>query len=138
MVKLLLDNAAQKKIRISKILPSRGIAKADKAMISTVLRNLVANAIKFTKPGGEIILSVSENNSGLTVAVNDNGIGIPAHLTGKLFRLDGSFTTRGTEKEQGTGLGLILCKEFIEKHHGTIWVESTEGKGSTFSFTLPG
>jgi PAS domain S-box-containing protein len=137
VVALLSNNAAQKRIKISKTLPSRGIAKADKAMISTVLRNLVANAIKFTKPGGEILISVSENNSGLTVAVKDNGIGIPAHLIGKLFRLDESFTTRGTEKEQGTGLGLILCREFIEKHHGTVCVESTEGKGSMFSFTLP-
>jgi signal transduction histidine kinase len=138
VVKLLSDNAAQKGITITKTLPSRGIAKADKAMISTVLRNLVANAIKFTKPGGEIFLSVSENNSGITVAVKDNGIGIPANLIDKLFRLDECFTTRGTEKEQGTGLGLILCKEFIEKHEGTIWAESTEGKGSIFSFSLPG
>ncbi len=137
VVKLLGDNATQKKIRISKTSTARVIAKADKAMISTVLRNLVANAIKFTKPGGEIIISVSENNSGLTVTVKDNGIGIPAHLSGKLFRLDECFTTRGTEKEQGTGLGLILCKEFIDKHGGKIWVDSIEGKGSDFKFTMP-
>ena len=138
VVELLSDNAAQKSIKISKTMPSKGIAKADKAMISTVLRNLIANSIKFTKPGGEIILSVTENNSEITVAVRDNGIGIPAHLTAKLFRLDESFTTRGTEKEQGTGLGLILCKEFVEKNGGKIWVESTENKGTVFTFTVPG
>jgi signal transduction histidine kinase len=119
-------------------LPVTAIAKADRPMISTVLRNLLANAIKFTRPGGEIIISTLENQSGLTVSVTDNGIGIPRNLIDKLFRLDVGFTTQGTEKEQGTGLGLILCKEFIEKHGGKIWAESTEGVGSTFCFILPG
>jgi two-component system sensor histidine kinase/response regulator len=137
VVELLSDHAAQKSITISKKLPARGIVKADKAMISTVLRNLIANAIKFTRRGGEIIISVDENQYGLTVAVKDNGIGIPANIIGKLFRLDENFTTHGTENEQGTGLGLILCKEFIEKHHGKIQVKSIEGKGSTFSFSIP-
>ena len=138
VVELLSDHAAQKTITISKKLPARGIAKADKAMISTVLRNLITNAIKFTRLGGEIIISVDKNQNGLTVAVKDNGIGIPANLIGKLFSLDESYTTRGTENEQGTGLGLILCKEFIEKHSGKIWVDSMVGKGTTFSFSLPG
>jgi PAS domain S-box-containing protein len=138
VVELLSDAALKKAITISTKLPVTAIAKADRPMISTVLRNLLANAIKFTRPGGEIIISTLENQSGLTVSVTDNGIGIPRNLIDKLFRLDVGFTTQGTEKEQGTGLGLILCKEFIEKHGGKIWAESTEGVGSTFCFILPG
>jgi PAS domain S-box-containing protein len=128
--------AGQKSISMVKKLPFRIPVYADKAMISTVLRNLISNAIKFTKPGGEIIIAATENQTEIVVSVNDNGVGIPQDMLGKLFRIDENYTTSGTNNERGTGLGLILCKEFIEKHSGKIWVESREGEGSTFSFCL--
>ena len=127
----------QKSISISKNVSSNGSVFADKKMISTVLRNLISNAIKFAKPGGKIIISIAHNQKELVVSVKDNGIGIPKPNIEKLFRIDESFTTPGTQNETGTGLGLIICKDFIEKHHGKLWVESQEGKGSTFYFAIP-
>ena len=129
--------AGQKSISMVKKLPSKIPVYADKAMISTVVRNLISNAIKFTRPGGEIIITATENQTEVSVSVKDNGVGIPRDMLGKLFRIDENYTTSGTANERGTGLGLILCKEFIEKHGGKIWVESDEGQGSTFCFSLP-
>lgn len=129
--------AIQKLITIKKHLPDNYTVFADKAMISTVFRNLISNAIKFTKPYGEIIISVEKKQSEFVFSVADTGIGIPQSSIEKLFRIDQSFSTEGTNKEKGTGLGLILSKEFIEKHGGKIWVESAEGKGSCFYFTFP-
>ena len=110
---------------------------ADINMIKTILRNLVSNAIKFTNKGGTITINARENSENATVSVSDNGIGIVPDKLSKLFNISHRYTTKGTEKECGTGLGLILCKEFVEKHGGKIWVESLPGEGSTFSFTLP-
>lgn len=131
------DIAGQKDIKLKKEFPIKALVFADQAMVNTVLRNLISNAIKFTKPGGVITISVKEEKNECVVAVKDNGIGIPESQINKLFRIDENYSTRGTANETGTGLGLILCKEFIEKHHGKIRVESEEGKGSTFYFTLP-
>jgi len=131
------DIARQKSITIFTDLPFNIPAFADEGMISTVLRNLISNAIKFTKPGGEIVISAIQNQTEIVVSVKDNGVGIPQDTIGKLFRIDENYTTKGTNNERGTGLGLILCKEFVEKHGGKIWVESEEGEGSTFSFSLP-
>ncbi len=131
------DIAGQKGITIKKELPQKATVFADQAMINTVLRNLISNAIKFTRQGGEIILSVTKDENKCTVSVKDNGIGIPKERVEKLFRIEESESTAGTANEKGTGLGLILCKEFIEKHEEKIWVISEEGKGSTFYFTLP-
>jgi signal transduction histidine kinase len=131
------DIARQKSITISKDVPNHATVFADKAMISAVLRNLVSNAIKFTKPGGQITISAVEKPDELIVSVADTGVGISNDRNENLFRLDESYSTTGTNNEKGTGLGLILCKEFIEKHGGKIWVESQEGKGSIFSFTIP-
>ena len=131
------DIALQKGIAIIRELPENVIVFADKDMINTVLRNLISNAIKFTKPGGEIIVSVNEEKDKIMVSVKDNGIGIPKAVIGKLFRIDENYSTRGTANEAGTGLGLMLCKELIERHDGEIWVESEVEKGSTFYFTLP-
>jgi len=137
-ITLLFDDiAGQKTIVIKNEIPPNAHVFADQAMINTVLRNLISNAIKFTKPGGEIILSVTEGKKELTVSVKDNGIGIPNDRINKLFRIDENLSTQGTSNEAGTGLGLLLCKEFIEKHKAKIWVESEEGMGSTFYFTLP-
>ncbi len=135
--KVLLDDiATQKAITIKKTLPHNLAVFADKPMISTVLRNLISNAIKFTRQGGEIVISAEKRENEILVSVNDNGVGISPKRFKGLFRIDESDSTTGTNNERGTGLGLILCKEFVEKHHGSIWAESEEGKGSTFYFTL--
>jgi signal transduction histidine kinase len=110
---------------------------ADSEMIGAVLRNLLSNAIKYTRPGGKINITALPFQQGLKVTVTDNGVGIELENLCKLFRIDENLTTLGTQNEEGTGLGLILCKEFIDKHHGKIWVESEIGKGSSFSFTIP-
>ncbi len=136
-VLLFADIAKQKTISITKDLPADTTVFADKAMISTVLRNLISNAIKFTHPGGEINISTKGNQRELTVSISDNGVGISKANISKIFLVDENYSTSGTNNEKGTGLGLILCKEFIEKHEGKIWVESTEGKGSVFYFTIP-
>jgi PAS domain S-box-containing protein len=110
---------------------------ADINMIHTILRNLISNAIKFTNNGGRINIYGELNNSTVTISVSDNGIGIDSDTLTKLFDISHKITTQGTAKEIGTGLGLLLCKEFIEKHDGKIWVESKVGKGSEFKFTIP-
>jgi PAS domain S-box-containing protein len=110
---------------------------ADNFMLETVLRNLISNAIKFSNNGGKIVVEAKQKNGTAHVSISDSGIGISTDNISKLFKIETSFTTKGTNQEQGTGLGLILCKEFIDKHKGRIWVESVEGKGSTFHFTIP-
>ncbi len=134
---LFADIVGQKEIVIKCELPPKVPVFADQSMINTVLRNLISNAIKFTNPGGKILVTVIQEKNKLTVSIKDNGIGIPNDSIYKLFRIDENYSTRGTANETGTGLGLILCKEFIEKHGGEIWVESEVGKGSVFCFTLP-
>lgn len=109
---------------------------ADKSMIAAVLRNLVSNAIKFSKAGGNIELQSSLENSMVTIEIQDAGFGITAENIPLLFG-EQNFTTPGTSGEKGTGLGLILCKEFVEKHGGEISVQSSPGKGSRFLFTVP-
>ena len=137
VIKFSNDSALQKSITISRKLPHNTPVCADKDMLSTILRNLISNAIKFTNPGGHITIAAVQQQHELEISVIDNGVGIHKDLVDKLFRLEESFSTAGTLKEKGTGLGLILCKEFIEKHEGRFWVESELGKGSTFHFTLP-
>jgi signal transduction histidine kinase len=134
---LFKDIADQKLIEISKVLPAEAYVHADRAMISTILRNLLSNAIKYSDPGGKIILSITNRANELIVSVADSGVGIPKHRIDKIFRIDENFTTAGTLNEKGTGLGLILCKEFVDNHNGKIWLESEEGKGSVFYFSLP-
>ena len=131
-------NAARKKISLVNKVENQYYVKADKFMIDTLLRNLVSNSIKFTNQGGEIKIIVDDSLEGrLLVTISDNGVGINEETIEKLFKIDSHVTTKGTEKEKGTGLGLILCKEFVEKNNGKIWVESKIGKGSDFKFTLP-
>ncbi len=136
IIPLFDDIAGQKSITIGRDFPSKAIVFADQAMVSTVFRNLISNAIKFTRSGGHMTLKITPEQNGVLVSVSDSGIGIPEGRIGKLFRIDQSYSTTGTNNEQGTGLGLILCKEFVEKNGGKIWVESEEGKGSVFYFTL--
>lgn len=141
---LLGDVAKQKSIEIENKLPSSVPVYADHAMVSTVLRNLISNSIKFTHTGGKITVSTSENHDEHVVSVADNGVGIPEEKLDILFRIDKNFSTKGTQNEKGTGLGLVLCKEFVEKNGGRIWAESHHSKeqnnglsGSVFYFTIP-
>jgi PAS domain S-box-containing protein len=131
------DSALQKPVSILRNLPNSLIAYADKDMISTVLRNLISNAIKFSYPGGQIVISAENSKDEIKLLVTDHGVGIRPEAIHKLWRIDESYSTMGTSKEKGTGLGLLLCKEFVEQHGGKIWVESQLGKGSTFMFTIP-
>jgi len=131
------DIAKQKLVTISKTLPQHAPVFADKAMVSTILRNLISNAIKFTETEGKINISAFEKNRELVVKVSDNGVGVSKVRIDKLFRIDQNSSTAGTQNERGTGLGLILCKEFAEKHGGKIWAESEEGRGTSFYFTIP-
>ena len=110
---------------------------ADPLMIETVLRNLINNAIKFTPEGGKIEVSAKQENGQLLVSVSDTGIGISEEETENLFKIDSKVKRKGTNNEDGSGLGLILCKEFVNKHNGEIWVESAPNKGSSFRFTIP-
>ena len=134
---LLAVNAHNKKIRLINSISENLIIHADVNMIKTVMRNLVSNAIKYTSLEGTIEVSAASDLASVQVTVKDNGTGIKEENINKLFQIGSNFTRRGTENESGTGLGLILCKEFIEKHQGTIWVESEIGKGSDFKFILP-
>jgi signal transduction histidine kinase len=110
---------------------------ADANMIETVMRNLISNAIKFTNTGGKVIVDIYEKNDYVKLEVRDNGIGMSEEISNNLFKLDVNIKTFGTNNENGTGLGLIICKEFIEKHGGNISVKSEFGKGTVISFTLP-
>ncbi|MDP4208581.1 MAG: tetratricopeptide repeat protein [Bacteroidota bacterium] len=129
--------SAGKDIKISNEVSTEIGVFADQHMLTLVLRNLVSNALKFTPEGGTITLSAKEYLHTVEISVTDTGVGIASENIEKLFRLDTHFTTRGTGNEQGTGLGLILVKEFVEKNNGKIWVTSEPNKGSTFTFTLP-
>lgn len=134
---LLGGNAEQKTITICNNISTETMVHADKIMLSTVLRNLISNAIKYTKPNGLISLASEQLQNDLIISVKDNGVGIEKEVSEKLFRIDGVYSTRGTMQEKGTGLGLILCKEFLEKNNGKIWVESEVNIGTTFYFSLP-
>lgn len=134
---LLKDSAQKKSITITTEDLPKEMVYADRAMINTILRNLVSNAIKFTYPGGKIVIAAEHTPEELVVSVSDNGVGMKKELIDRLFHIEENVSTSGTQQEEGTGLGLILCKEFVDYHNGRIWVESEVGKGSTFFFTLP-
>jgi PAS domain S-box-containing protein len=137
VIQLLADSANQKSISISVDIPADAQIIADKEMVGTILRNLISNAIKFTNKGGHIDVIAEQNRNEFSISVIDDGVGINPDRFEKLFRIDENHSTLGTHNEKGTGLGLMLCKEFVERHGGKIWVESTLGKGSRFYFTIP-
>jgi len=110
---------------------------ADVNMVKTIMRNLVSNSLKFTNKGGIITIHADENSENIVVSVSDNGVGMKAEDLAKLFDLSQVYSTSGTEEEGGTGLGLLICKDFVEKHNGKIWAESSPLTGSDFRFTLP-
>jgi len=133
-----LETAKSKEIEIGCDIPEEISVFADRNMLQTVIRNLVSNALKFTRNGGTVHVSAKINeNKNIEIAFHDTGIGMSQEILENLFRIDVQTRREGTKGEPSTGLGLLLCKEFVEKHGGNIWVESEEGKGSIFYFTLP-
>jgi signal transduction histidine kinase len=131
------ERAKQKNIIIENTISGTMTITADEKMINTVLRNLVSNAVKFTEKGGRVILSAVQNEEETEISVHDTGVGISETDIEKLFKIEEKVGRPGTDNELSTGLGLVLCKEFVEKHNGRIKVESAEGKGSTFSVAIP-
>lgn len=129
--------SASKNITITDHLSDKTEVYADANMTTTIVRNLLVNALKFTPQDGNIDVFASINREFIEVTIKDNGIGIPADEIDNLFRLDARLQRQKSMSEKGTGLGLLLCKEFIEKNGGEIWVASTPGRGSSFTFTLP-
>ncbi len=134
---ILMGNAVKKGIDLSNEIRPNLYVYADENMLRTILHNLISNAIKFTHTYGQITIEAIPKNGEVEISISDNGVGITAEEIEKLFRIDIQFTKPGTSKEKGTGLGLMLCKELVEKHGGKIKVESEPGKGSKFIFTLP-
>lgn len=129
--------ASKKKINLNNNIPDKIAVFADFNTTDTIVRNLVSNAIKYTNDNGNISVDSSVSKNEVIVCVSDDGVGITADIISKLFRIDQNISTKGTDNESGTGLGLLLCKEFIGKNNGKIWVESKPGQGSKFYFSLP-
>ena len=137
-IDVLSESARKKRIGLTISVPGELEIRADIHMFDTIIRNLISNAIKFTISGGKVIVTANYNGDHyIVVKISDSGIGMAPELRDKLFQIDEKTSRPGTEGETSTGLGLLLCKEFIEKHGGKIWVESSVGQGSTFSFSLP-
>jgi len=134
---ILSSSANLKEITIKSNISAGDMLFADENMLRTILQNLVSNAIKYTKKGGSIIIDSKRTDQVVSVIVKDNGVGINPDAIEKLFEIENIQTTRGTEEEGGTGLGLLICREFVEKHGGKIGAESEPGRGSTFWFSLP-
>lgn len=132
-----IAKAEKKNITLIAEIPENLPVYADENMLQSILRNLVGNALKFTHNGGTIKLTSKEDGNFIVTSVSDTGVGIPKEKLDALFTIGGNHTTMGTAKEKGTGLGLMLCKEFVEKNGGSLRISSQPGKGSTFSFSLP-
>lgn len=134
---LLRNQYELKSIKLNVAIDPDIMVQADGNMLNTVMRNLISNAIKYTNKAGVINVYGNERDKAIEIAVEDNGVGIHKDVIDKLFKVEHKVSSPGTNDERGTGLGLILCKEFIEKHGGRIWLSSELGKGSTFYFTIP-
>ena len=142
VIKVLGPVAAQKEIELSNALEAGLWVQADRNMLETVLRNLTSNALKFTPRGGQVSLTASASSVNgqpgfVTVSVTDTGVGMSEAVMARLFRIDSQHSTVGTENEPGTGLGLIICQEMVQRNGGKIWVESEPGKGTVMQFTVP-
>jgi signal transduction histidine kinase len=136
-VDLVIGPALKKNIHIQIEIPQDLIINADFHMFCTIIRNLVSNAIKFTERGGKIMISASPDSGNLTeILISDTGIGMDLKMLGNLFTINDEIRRKGTEGEPSSGLGLLLCHEFVEKHGGKISVDSEVGKGSTFKIVL--
>ena len=135
---LIQTQANNKSIKLKNEISDNILIESDQDMLETILRNLLSNAIKFTPASGTVSVKVMQKNNLVEISVSDTGIGIEENDKQKLFRIDSKLQSReGTENETGSGLGLILCKEFVDKLGGTIWAESKIGNGTTFKFTIP-
>lgn len=137
-VNLFGEMATQKGITIETDLGKEAETRADKFMIDTIVRNLVSNAVKFTNRGGRITIKTRKEVDKVKICVKDTGIGMPEEIINNMFKIDKNISRHGTNEEAGTGLGLLLCKEFVEKHGGKLTVTSEEGKGSEFCFEIRG
>jgi len=135
-INLFVEKAIQKDISITNDINEEVFVHADKNITDTILRNLINNALKFTHKNGNINIFIEQKENYVNVSVKDNGIGIEQNNLKKLFKIDSKYKKKGTANEQGTGLGLILCKELSLKNNGDIWVTSTPGEGSIFTFSL--
>ncbi|OYT17748.1 MAG: hypothetical protein B7C24_01095 [Bacteroidetes bacterium 4572_77] len=129
-------NAVSKNIKLSYSISKEISIYADLNMLNIILRNLISNAIKFTNSNGLIIVNAEQENNKVIISVSDTGVGIKKSRLQKIFDISVKTSTIGTANEKGTGLGLLLCKEFVEKHGGKIWVESEIEKGSKFTFSM--
>jgi len=137
-IQSVIESATKKEIEISNNISENLMVYADEKMFGSIIRNLSSNAVKFTPKGGKVAIAAKPNSDGwVEISVKDSGIGMNQEIVENLFKLDVDTSRKGTDKESSTGLGLIICKELIEKHGGKLWVESEEGKGSTFYFTVP-
>jgi PAS domain S-box-containing protein len=134
---ILQEQANNKKIEIKNHITENILVFADRNMLDTIFRNLITNAIKYTNEGGIIELKQKTETEFVEITIADNGVGMNEKIRNSLFKTGETKSIEGTDGERGTGLGLILCKEFVEKHGGKIWVESEFGKGATFYFTIP-
>ena len=136
-IELYSSTASQKAISVEIDISSGMKLYADYNMINTVIRNLLSNAIKYSKKNNKIKIRSIQTEQGTIISIQDFGVGIRAEDIDKIFRIDEHYSTPGTIDESGSGLGLILCKDFIDMHKGKIWVESQLGKGSIFYFLIP-
>jgi signal transduction histidine kinase len=134
---MLFSMAQQKRITLTNDTDEDACIMADENMVHLIIRNLLSNALKFTPEGGSISILSQEEDLFHQIIVIDNGVGMNPEQLETLFTAHANVSTQGTANEKGTGLGLMLCKEFVEKNGGNIWVESEEGKGSSFYFTFP-
>jgi PAS domain S-box-containing protein len=137
VINLYTTAAIEKRIKLINKIPINVIIKADQNLLNSVLQNLISNAIKFTGTGGEVILTLKRENNFTEISVEDNGTGLSEANINRLFKIDAQFSTNGTNNEQGSGLGLILCKELLSKINGYIKVKSELNKGTIFTFGIP-
>jgi signal transduction histidine kinase len=137
VLNLLKGNAVSKNITLKNEIDSSHTVFADRNMLNTIFRNLVSNAIKFSYQDGDITISSIDKSSEMEICIHDNGTGIEPEQSENIFSISTKSKTLGTAGEKGTGIGLMLCKEFVERNGGKIWVDSSPGNGSTFCFTLP-
>jgi signal transduction histidine kinase len=137
IIEVVSGAAKQKQIKIIDLIEKDLEVSADINMLRSILQNLISNALKFTKPGGEISIHSEVIDNHVQITVSDTGIGLEKRQADSIFQTDSLHTTAGTNGEKGTGLGLSLVKEMVQRHNGQIWVDSTLGNGSDFNFTIP-
>ena len=136
-IKLQNQKAEMKRVTIENIVPAKANILADRYMLDTILRNLISNAIKYTPEKGKIQIAYANTKKWTRLSIIDNGVGMTEDQLKSLFRIDSNMSTPGTNNEQGTGLGLIICKEFVSKHKGEIWAESNSKGGTIFNINFP-